>query len=221
MGFFSLFRQRPENVGGLFGYYGLGEWWLTTFTAPEREDIEAMWGYIAFHGRPITNERPLTRGQVTSNPLSPADFLMVVIQRASGEATKGKILAKVRELRGGDVPGYIKGQHYSVFMEQAKQLLQNGKQQEADPIVDMAFTAYEDFARIGPSLTEYFPVAPANYWDFAVLYRKLKDYAREVMILERFVGQKHLTEGASGKNLERLEKARSLRDDAAHRNPDR
>ena len=121
-------------------------------------------------------------------------------------------------MRGGDLPGYIRGTHYTEYMKQAKQLLEGGKQEEADPIVDAAFTTYEDEERIsgGATLTDYAVVAPANYWDFAVIYRKLKDYAREVAILERFARQKHLTEGASGRNLERLEKARSLLSGTAH-----
>jgi hypothetical protein len=221
MSWFSRFRRQPEptpEVEGLLGYYGLAEWWLSALSAGEREEIEDMWGYIAVPGRPITNERPLARGHVASNPLSAADFLMVVNHRVMNEATKRKVWAKVRELRGGDLPGYITGTHYTVYMDEAKQLLEGGRQQEADAIVDRAFTAYEDETRVGAgaSLTDYAIIAPANYWDFAVLYRKLRDYAHEVMILERFARQKHSTEGASGKNLDRLEKARSLLRGAAH-----
>lgn len=220
MGFFSRFRQQPEptpKVEGLLGYYGLGDWWLTMFSVAEREEIEAMWGYL------ILDQRPLTRGQVTSNPLSAADFLMVMSTRVPEKVAQRAILPKVREMRGGDLPGYISGKHYSVYMEQAKQLLQDGKVLEADPIVDMAFTGFEDKERIGGLLTEYLAVPSGQYWDFAVLYRKLKDYAREVRILERFAGQqqqKRNTGAAATKTLERLEKARSLRDGTAHDNPD-
>jgi hypothetical protein len=68
MGFFSRFRQQPAPtppVEGLLGYYGLADWWLSALSAEEREEIEAMWGYITFQGNPITNDRPLTRGHVT------------------------------------------------------------------------------------------------------------------------------------------------------------
>jgi hypothetical protein len=221
MRFFSRSRQQPEPtppVEGLIGYYGLADWWLSALSGHEREEIEAMWGYMTFQGRSIMDERLLTRGKVTSNPLSAADFLMVVNHRVMDETTRRKFLAKVRELRGDDLPGYIRGAHYTEYLKQAKQLLESGTQEEADPIVDTAFTGFEDEARVGggASLTDFDTVPPANYWDFAVLYRKLKDYAREVAILERFTRQKHQTEGASGKNLERLEKARSLLNGAVH-----
>jgi hypothetical protein len=105
-------------------------------------------------------------------------------------------------------------------MNQAKELLQNGRVKEADPIVDMALRGLEDKERIGPFLTELGVVPPGPYWDFAVLYRKVKDYGREVAVLERFTRQPHLTEGASGKTLDRLEKARSLLENTAHHDHD-
>lgn len=223
MGFFSRFRQQPEptpKVEGLLGYYGLADWWLTALTAKEREEIEAMWGYITFRGQTIMNDRPLTRGQVTSNPLTAAEFLMVMGGRAPKSATVRAILPKVRELRGGDMPGYIKGVHYSAYMEKAKELLQAGNVQKANTFVNLALTGWEDMQRFGPFLTELSAVPPAPYWDIAVLYRKLKDYGREVAVLERFTRQPHLTEGASGKTLDRLEKARSLLENTAHHDHD-
>jgi hypothetical protein len=220
MGFFSRFRQQvapTPPVEGLLGYYGLGDWWLKVFTANERKEIEAMWGYVTVQGSPMMNERPLTRGHVTSNPLSAAEFLMVMLGRVTEKKTADKVRTKVRELRGGDLPGFVNGKTYAVYMSQAKELLENGRIAEADPIVDKALTGWEDKQRIGPFLTELSVVPPAPYWDFAVLYRRLKDYAREVAVLERFTRQPHQTGGASGKNLERLEKARALL--AGHETP--
>jgi hypothetical protein len=213
MGFFSRFQRRSEpsaHVEGLLGYYGLGDWWLTALSPAERKEIEAMWGYIAFRGHPIVDERPLTRGRVTANALSATEFLMVVSKRVVDEHTRQCILAKARELNGGDLPGYRDGKPYSVYMEQAKQLIEDGKLQQADPVVDAAFTVYEERWRVGQSLTAYDMVPPAPYWDFAVLYRKQKDYAHEVKILERYVTQSHRVGGTSDRYLERLEKARAL-----------
>lgn len=55
MGFFTRFRRQPDpppNIEGLLGYYGLGEWWLTSFTASAREEIESMWGWVPLGERP-------------------------------------------------------------------------------------------------------------------------------------------------------------------------
>ncbi len=59
MGFFSRFRQQPQpspKVEGLLGYYGLADWWLSTFTPAERAHIEAT--YQPMGGRP--GSHPLT-----------------------------------------------------------------------------------------------------------------------------------------------------------------
>lgn len=213
MGFFSRFRKQPEptsKVEGLLGYYGLGEWWLITFSAKEREEIEAMWGYITVQGHPITNERQLTRGRVASNPLTPAEFLMVVSSRVLDKKVHARFLDKARELRGGELPGYIQGKSYTTYMDRAKGLIEAGKVEAADPIVDVAFTAFEEQERVGMSLVEVSAPPPAPYEQFAILYRKHKDYAREVMILERYARQPHSPGKKPPQLAERLEKARAL-----------
>lgn len=217
MGFFArLLRRRPAGttwgafgpVGGFLGYYGLGDWWFTTFTTftpAERDEIEGVWGYR------VLGEYPLTRGQVASNPLTTAEFLVALATRSPNACIRQRILAQARAVNGGEMPGTINGRSYTATMERTRRLIEAGKLTEADPVVDTAFTAFEAGARIGPSLTEYAAVAPAPYYVFAVLYRKQKDYAREVAIfLERYLRKLHETGGASGRNIERLEKAKAL-----------
>ncbi len=212
MGFFSRFLPRASaaQTEGLLGYYGLGDWWLNTFSAKERDEIEAMWGYIAVQGHSITNERPLSRGHVTSNLLTPAEFLMVVSRRVLDKKVQARFLAKVRELRGGDLPGYIKGKSFAVYMDRANEMIEAGKVEAADSIVDAAFTAFEEQERIGGSLYEFSAPPPAPYERFAILYRKHKDYAREVTVLERYAHQPHGPGIKPGQLAERLEKARAL-----------
>lgn len=55
-------------------------------------------------------------------------------------------------------------------------------------------------------------VTPGCYEDLAKLYRRRKEYDKEVTILERFARQKHAPGVMPAKLLERLEKARQLRD---------
>lgn len=204
-----LRAKRPmEQVGGLLGYYGLGGWWLATFSRAERQEFEYYWA-------PLDASKPLlAQGQVTHNPLSAPEFLLVLQKPAPNESVRRRILTKVRELTNGHLPGYVNGEKYTGCMERAKELIRAGKLQEADALVSAAFDAYETESRIGLSLTAYDIVPPAPYWDFAVLYRGQKDYAREVAILKRFTRQPHQTTGKSGDVLERLEKARALLDRA-------
>jgi len=54
-------------------------------------------------------------------------------------------------------------------------------------------------------------VAPYFYHQLAIIYRKQKDYSKEVEILERFAKQKHAPGAMPAKLMERLEKAKDLR----------
>ena len=53
-------------------------------------------------------------------------------------------------------------------------------------------------------------VAPAYYSELAILYRKQKEYSKEVFILERFAKQKHASGVMPAKLLNRLKKAKEL-----------
>lgn len=61
MPLFKLFNKKPI-VEGQLGYFGLGDWWLSTFTEKERNYIERVY-------KPLTvgrgaNSRPLTQGEI-------------------------------------------------------------------------------------------------------------------------------------------------------------
>jgi hypothetical protein len=60
------------------------------------------------------------------------------------------------------------------------------------------------------SIKEKIGVAPWYYGELAILYRKHKEYPKEVAILERFAKQKHSPGVMPAKLLERLEKAKKL-----------
>ena len=53
-------------------------------------------------------------------------------------------------------------------------------------------------------------VTPGCYEDLAKLYRRQKEYDKEITVLERFAKQKHAPGVMPAKLLERLEKARQL-----------
>ena len=163
-----------------------------------------MWGWS------ILGEHPLTQGHVTHNPLSAPEFLLVLVKRVSNKSVSQRIYAKVRELAPGYLPGYVNNEHYYAVMKRAKNLIRDGKVEDADSLVDAAFTAFEAYSRIGMSLTQPGTVPPANYHDFAILYRKQRDYAREVAILELYMRQPRAPGKTPGELEERLHKAREL-----------
>ena len=65
----SLFRPKIE---GELGYFGLGNWWLTTFSADERNYIEQKF-------KPLGgNSRPLTRGKILETTQTASNLLMAL-----------------------------------------------------------------------------------------------------------------------------------------------
>ena len=71
-------------------------------------------------------------------------------------------------------------------MEEVKQLKRDGKLQEAEALLIELVKATEAEDR-----EDRRGVAPWYYEQLAIIYRKRKDYASEVRILERYAKQKH------------------------------
>lgn len=86
-----------------------------------------------------------------------------------------------------------------------KELKRQGRLEELEKLLMELIDAVEAEAR-----RNNWGVASWYYEEAAKLYRKQKDFAREVAILERFAGQEH-GQGARNRALaERLEKAKAL-----------
>ncbi len=104
--------------------------------------------------------------------------------------------------------GYVRGVHYTGYVEEVKQLRRSGQETEAERLLLELVKATEDEAMV-----ERWGVAPWYYEQLAILYRKRRDPLREVEILERFARQEHAGGVMPPELLARLQKAR-LRLDA-------
>ena len=82
-------------------------------------------------------------------------------------------------------PGYYNDRHYTTYVEEVKNLKRNGKLIEAERLLLELIKATEEENNI-----EDLGVAPWYYEQLAIIYRKQKDYTKEITILERFVKQK-------------------------------
>jgi hypothetical protein len=105
----------------------------------------------------------------------------------------------------GRKPGYYNGRHYTTYVSEVKNLKKSGKLEEVEKLLLELIAATE-----AESVAEGFGVAPWYYEELAKVYRKQKEYAKEVAILERFAAQKHAPGAKPPRLLERLEKARHL-----------
>ncbi len=110
----------------------------------------------------------------------------------------------MRFFKPKDKPGEYNGRHYTEYVDEATELKRQGKADEAAALLLALVDATEAEAK-----AEKIIVAPWYYEQLAIVYRGQKDYAAEVAILERYAKQPH---GPKNKLLDRLKKARALRD---------
>jgi len=98
--------------------------------------------------------------------------------------------------------GYVRGRHFTDYVETVKTLKRTGSLEEVEQLLLELINATEAESR-----RQKMGVAPWYYEEAAKLYRKRKDYAREVAIFERFAEHKHVPGASPPRLLERLEKA--------------
>ncbi len=197
-------RQKKPKVEGLIAYYDLTDWWLSSFTEDERTLIDER--YQPMSMPPHT----LTQGQRTSS-LPTTEFLNALASwfRSPNDASiSQRIHGKIEELgieHSISGPGYYNGRHFTTYVSDVEALKRQGKLEEAEHLLLELVTATEAEDKVDKR-----GVAPWYYEELAKIYRKQKDYAREVSILERFAAQRHAPGAKPPQLMERLEKVRVL-----------
>lgn len=194
----SIFKKQPI-VGGAIKYYGLEEWWSTTFSHQEQEHMESKYP-------------GLVKGKVpTYSSLTKQDFLSVLatyFKLKEDAPIARRIRAKMVEIGENEPilkPGYYKGRHYSSYPADVLDLMREGNLDEAEELLYMLVEATES-----ESVYDKTGVAPWYYDRLAVLYRKQKNLEKEYKILERFSKQKHGQGVQPPKLMERFEKVKQL-----------
>src|SRR5665647_1529813 len=71
MGFFG---KKDKKIGGDIGFYGLADWWLTTFTEEERRYMESVYQPMTA-GSSGGQTSSLTSGHILSSSQSVCGFL--------------------------------------------------------------------------------------------------------------------------------------------------
>ena len=102
-------------------------------------------------------------------------------------------------------PGYLDGEHYTAYVETVA-LMRADELESAERLLLRLVEAVE-----AQHAADGFGIAPWYSERLAVLYRKRKDFAAEVMILERF-GSRFKGTPYANHFEKRLTKARLLRD---------
>ena len=101
-------------------------------------------------------------------------------------------------------PGYVKGKHFTDYVDEVKQLLRDGNTSEVVALLLELVAATEN-----ESKAQGYGIAPWYYEQLAIVYRKMGSVNDEIAILERFAKQKHAPGVKPAKLLSRLEKLRN------------
>lgn len=115
-----------------------------------------------------------------------------------------KINSKMDEIRQ---EGSVDGRHYSDSTEKVKQLKREGKHQDA---INILLQAVDSTEKESEFAGEGWGVAPWYYEQLAMIYRKEKEYQKEVEILERYAAQPKAPGAGPQKLAERLAKVKEL-----------
>jgi len=194
-----------NKVEGLIAFYELEEWWFSSFTNDEREYIDSR--YQPTGAPPHT----LTRGKILERRLPAPEFLngLNTWFKSNKDSTIAeRIHRKLTELGKEHPifkPGYYDGRHFTTYVRDFENLKKSGEFIELEMLLIELVKATE-----AESAVDGLGVAPAYYSELAILYRKQKEYSKEVSILERFAKQIHAPGAMPAKLSERLGKAKEL-----------
>jgi len=194
-----------EKVEGLIAFYKLQEWWFSSFTPDEREYIDSR--YQPMGASPHT----LAQGKIIERKQPAPEFLNGLntwFRSKNDSAIADCIHQKLIELAKEHPiaqPGYYNGRHFTTYVRDFETLKKNGNFLELESLLIELVKATE-----AESVVNEMGVAPAYYSELAILYRKRKEYAKEISILERFAKQKHARGVKPKKLLDRLDKVKKL-----------
>lgn len=194
-----------NKIQGLISFYNLQEWWFSTFNSEEREYIDNA--YQPMGAPPHT----LTQGAETNREHPAPEFLNGLntwFRSSKDSSIAERIHKKLIELAKENPinkPGYYNGRHFTTYVRDFEILKRTGEFSKLEELLLELINATEEESAINDM-----GVAPAYYSELAILYRKQKEYFKEVAILERFAKQKHANGAMPKKLLERLEKAKAL-----------
>lgn len=190
------------NVGGKIACHSLQEWWFSTFTEAERIYMDEKYQPMGF------GPHNLTKGNVQSNQPTTIflNSLQSWFQSSKDTSIAERIHKKVIELSNESPiskPGFYKGRHFTTYVADIQALKKKGELSEVESLLLALVDATEAEDR-----AEKDGVAPWYYNELAKLYRKQKDFVKEISILERYEKQRHAPGRMPEELFDRLEKVK-------------
>ncbi len=194
-----------NKVEGLIAFYGLQAWWFSSFTNDEIKYIDSRYQPIGAPPHTLTKGTILERRQPVPEFLNGLNTWFTSSKDSSiAERIHLKLIKSAIE-QPIFKPGYYNGRHFTTYVRDLDNLKKSGNFAELEKLLFELVKATE-----AENAVNGMGVAPAYYSELAILYRKQKEYSKEVSILERFANQKHAPGVMPAKLLERLGKAREI-----------
>lgn len=200
--------NRQHQIKGLIASHNLTEWWLSTFSEAERQYMSGKYQPM---GSPT---EALTQGNIFSDQPT-TEFLngfLTWFRSGQDKYIAEQIHMKIVELgqrKPIDKPGYYNGRHFTTFVTNVKNLKRQGRLDEMEALLlhlVLATEAEDQVEKLG--------VAPWYYEELAKIYRKQKNYEKEISILSRFINQRHGPGAKHPRLKERLEKTQTILDNS-------
>lgn len=209
-------KKHDPEVEGEIQFYGLVDWWFSAFTEAEREYIDNKFQPMNQPTNTLTKRNYV---KIDDEIIDAATFLnsLATWFRGKKDASILKRIQNEIDELGKEKPisgtGYVDGRLYVTFVNDVKELKKLGEIEEAERLLLRLVVAMEEACRKNND-----GVAPWYYNELAKIYRKKKEYQKEVTILKRFSHQKHARGVGPKKLLELLEKARELAENFRKKN---
>lgn len=186
MPFGNWFKHKPK-IGGQIGYFGLTDWWLSTFTEAERKYIESVYKPMGYH----PNAKPLTEGTIHSTTQTATGLLGGLggwFKKTEDRSIAKRILAKAESIgrHGSDVLDlhFV----YQTMIQSAY------RARDVEPgAIEEAITACEKQIALAPkaarAFKKEFPSSPlpahVGYTQLAIIRENQKNYAEAIRLAKQ------------------------------------
>lgn len=181
------FSSKKSEVKGYIGYYGLQEWWVSTFTQEERNHIEEIF-------QPMGSEpgsKPLTQREITSTSQTAAGLLQALagwFNNPRDREIAKKIISKAEELTptGGDVLDC----HFTLS---EKMVIYYRERETSPEAMKIAIQACREQIALAPQAAKAFlkeyPEQPlpahAGYRQLRIILEKQRKYDEAIALCEQ------------------------------------
>lgn len=175
--------KQEREVKGEIAVYNLQDWWLSTFSEEERNFI------VAKYNRNEPGPSRLTDINITFSSLHITQFLSTLASWFT-KAEYSSIANRIRERMKEEAKrnprndsGCIRGRHYTTYVEDVKDLVRAEQLDEAEELLLELLDAVELESKIDNV------IPPWYYFELAIVYRKQKEYEKEIETITRYLTQ--------------------------------